>query len=97
MIAEIENPQMSLIDLSSIEDKVKDNTATSTEYESLDKYLSFLGVENYILNALNKSLIRSYEEFITQRKNSNNSDINLLVGTVLGVISILKKHITGKL
>ncbi|MES2372203.1 MAG: hypothetical protein V4557_06465 [Bacteroidota bacterium] len=97
MMSAVENPKISLQDLNDLEDRIKNNRATSEDYSVLDNYLSFLGVKNYILSTLEKHRINGYEEFIDQRKNYSSSEINMLVGSVLGVISTLKKYITGKL
>lgn len=94
----IENPKLSIDDLNTIEDKIKKNSAVTTDYEILDNYLSFIGVDNYILNKLREKRINNYNEFINLRKNKNSDgDINMLVGSVLGVISILKDFVAGKL
>lgn len=94
----MENPKLSIDDLSTIEDKIKNNSAVTTDYEILDNYLSFNGVDNYILNKLREKRINNYNEFINLRKNKNSdADINMLVGAVLGVISVLKNFVAGKL
>jgi hypothetical protein len=96
MMSEIENPKLSIGQLNELEDLVKNNKAKAEDYEKLDNYLSFLGIDNFILGKLKESRIDSYEDFIFERKN-NNGKLSLLVGSVLGVISTLKKHISGKL
>jgi len=92
----IENPKMSVDDLNKLEELIKANKAKSEDYESLDKYLTFLGVSNFFLNKLNENKIDGYADFIYQRKIAPSSTLNMLVGAGLGIISVLKKHISGK-
>ena len=52
--------------------------------------LSFIGTNNFFLGKLNDNKIDGYEDFIIQRKTDPRSVLNMLVGTILGVISVLK-------
>lgn len=97
MMNTIENPNVSIEYLNELEPLIKENKAKPKDYEILDNYLSFLGVENFILNKLKDNRINSYQEFIHLRKTKSDSAINTLVGVVFGVISTLKKYISGKL
>ena len=97
MMGTIENPKISIEDLNNMEKRIKENTATSIDYKKLDDYLSFLGIKNYIITKLHSSKIDDYQDFIYQRTNKNSSELNKLVGSVLGVISYIKNHILGKL
>src|ERR1700733_9243186 len=89
----IENPKISIEELNLAEEKIKNNSATNIDYENLDKYLAFIGFGNYILNKLKEKRVNNYNEFIYLRKNKNvhSGDINMLVGSALGVVSVLKK------
>lgn len=93
----IENPKISIEELNKLEERIKQNNAGPNDYDLLDSYLSFLGVKNYIITRLREKNINSYEDFIYQRKTSQNSAVNMLVGGILGVVSYLRKHISGKL
>jgi hypothetical protein len=93
----IENPQITLLELDKLEDKIKDNSATRDDYIRIDYYIKFLtGVLDFFLNKLKENKIPSYEDFIYQRKKQSSSELNVLVGTALGMISVLKKYVTGK-
>jgi hypothetical protein len=93
----IENPQITLLELDKLEDKIKDNSASKDDYARIDYYTTFLiGVRDFFLNKLKESRITSYEDFIYQRKKQSSSELNVLVGTALGMISVLKKYVTGK-
>ncbi len=94
---EIRNPILTISQLNELKDLVKDNKARAEDYEKLDDHLSYLGIDNYIIGKFKESGIDSYEDFIYERKNNTSSRINFLVGSVYGVISTLKKHISGKL
>lgn len=97
MIKEVENPHLSIEDLSEMEYAIRQNLADIEVYKALDDYLSFIGVGNYILSALKDNSISGYAQFIDERKKQPRTEINILVGSVLGVVSVLKKYISGKL
>lgn len=97
MMSAIENPKISIDELNKLEELIKENRAKFEDYSLLDNYLSFLGIDNFILSKLRDNKIDGYEDFIYQRKSFSSSSLNMLVGSVLGVISVLKKHISGKL
>jgi hypothetical protein len=97
MMSAIENPKMSMADLNKIEDAIKSNHATADIYQSLDNYLSFIGVkENFFLNKLKENNIDDYDDFIRQRGRRPSSTLNVLVGVALGIVSSLKTYISGK-
>lgn len=97
MMSTIENPKMTIEDLNNAEESIKANKAKAEDYERLDKYISFIGApDNFLLNKLKESNVDGYEDFIYQRRVAPSSNLNMLVGTALGVISILKKHVSGK-
>ena len=97
MMSAIENPKMSMADLNKIEDAIKSNHATADTYQSLDNYLSFIGVkENFFLNKLKENNIDDYDDFIRQRTRRPSSPLNVLVGVALGIVSSLKTYISGK-
>jgi hypothetical protein len=97
MMNTIENPKLSISDLNRLEDLVKNNTAKVEDYELMDNYLTFLGINDFFLTKLKENDIEGYADFIYRRKSGSSSTINLLVGTALGVLSVLRKHILGKL
>ncbi len=96
MMPTMENPQITLVELDRLEEQIKKNTALPKDYERLDKYLNFLGFENYLISKLRQSNVESFREFISRRKLGNSSNLNVLVGGVLGVLSFLRKYISGK-
>ncbi len=98
-MATIENPQITMTELNALEELVKENKAQSEDYERLNSYLNFLGFGNYLISRLKQSNINSFEDFIYIRKKGRQplGDTNMIVGSVLGVISFLRKHISGKL
>jgi hypothetical protein len=92
----IENPKITNGELNRLEYLIKKNEAKPGDYARIDNYLTFLGRHNYFIGKLNDNRIEDYEDFIFQRKTDPRSVLNKLVGTALGMISVLKDHVAGK-
>lgn len=96
----IQNPRLDIESLVSLEHKIKSNNATPDDYETLDYFISNLGVQDYILNKLKKHGIDSYDMYILKRKDSNDSISisanGILLGTILGAITVLKDYLSKK-
>ena len=94
---EVEKANLNLTNLSLLESKVVANEANESDYQTLEVYLSNLGVpKNYLLDLLRDKGILSYTQYIIERKNkseSQNRDANgLLLGNILGAIKALKDY-----
>ncbi len=97
MMSTVENPKMTLADLAKIEGDIRLNKADGEVYRRLDNYLRFIGnADDYFLNRLREGGILSYEDFINQRTRPSNYQIPYLVGIAMGVVSTIRKYISGK-
>lgn len=97
----LNNPQIDLEKLNALYKSIECNTATSSDYESLDFLLSSLGLANYILNLLKQNNFDTYESYIIERKKpigTNNRLVEgMLLGSILGAISAMKDFMSNKI
>lgn len=100
MMAQIENPQLTIESLGILEKKIELNTAMPEDYKRLDGYLTSIGLKPYVIEVLKEYEFNSYEEYILERKKSYELKERItestILGTILGIISGLKKYIQGK-
>jgi hypothetical protein len=93
----IENPRLDQEELTRLERKISNKSASADDYEILDYFLSSRGLPEYIGKTLKDYGISTYTEYIerTQGLNDpiNQKIINNVTGSALGIISFLKSNI----
>jgi hypothetical protein len=92
----IENPTYTLDELIVLEKKVTNNIASIADYNKIDDILNSMGLQNIIKEKMRESGIISYADYLVERK-LNKIDTSTITGTILGVISALKRTLTNKL
>jgi hypothetical protein len=96
-----ENPKLDISTLSLLNKKIQLNSATGDDYKMLDYFLSpFFGID-FVLNKLKENNIYSYEEYIIERtkpiSQKNRAVDGLILGTIMGAISVLEKYISNQI
>jgi uncharacterized protein YeeX (DUF496 family) len=92
-----ENNKLDREYLRSLEKRVVENKALADDYKNLDDYIQTgIGVQKFILRALNEEGLSTYQQYIDERKQRSNT-INIfegaLVGKILGAIQVLKSQL----
>ncbi|RAJ80024.1 hypothetical protein CLV59_105131 [Chitinophaga dinghuensis] len=89
------NPTISLEDLNIFEQKVNQGTISQEDLELINKFMTSIGLQNFLLDKLRELNVLSFEEYVlkvTGRDNDSTLEARLR-GTVLGVISALRTYL----
>lgn len=92
----IENTQFTVEELELFEKKVRNNEAEKQEYEKFEKYISFFGLGAYLKDKIRENGLSNLEDYLYER-NRRGKDTSIVTGTILGILSAIKRHLTNKL
>jgi hypothetical protein len=92
----IDNPILSLKNLNDLQDKVVNNTATVSDYEEIDFFISAIGGnKDYIKNSIIDNGFSDIEQYIKTKKENTEGkkvQIGIVYGTSLGALDFLKSY-----
>jgi hypothetical protein len=96
-MTQIENPRLSMDELTNLQKKIEGRIASASDFEKLDYFLFSLGAKKLILNKLKEYNLNSYSEFIESKNRpldplTNELDKNIQ-GISLGIISYLRTYL----
>ncbi len=94
-----ENPILSLRTLNDIELRISSNTETIKDYETLDFFLSSIGLAGYLMGVLTRNGYSNYQQYLSDKKNPSRPNlmaINSIYGNVNGLLIGLKNYAQSK-
>ncbi|GAC1302794.1 MAG: hypothetical protein NVSMB24_07910 [Mucilaginibacter sp.] len=90
----IDNPDLSLKNLTDLQNKIISNTATAYDYQEIDSLVALVvGNVDYIKNLLVQNGIRDFSHYVLLKKENNDdykARLGVIHGTILGTIDFLK-------
>jgi len=88
----VENLTYTVSELTSLESKVEHNVATVSDYIRLENFLASMGLKSPIKVAMDKYGFKNFDDYMINRT-FDKKDTSAVTGTILGVITVLKKHL----
>ena len=99
-MTQIENPRLSLDELSTLQRKIEERIAGASDFEKLDFFLYSLGANKLILNKLKEYNLNNYSEYIELTNRPFDPRINEIdkniQGISLGIISYLRTYLSKR-
>jgi hypothetical protein len=96
----IDNPILSLKNLTDLENKISENKATADDYEEIDFFISSIGGDkNYLKNVILQNGFRDFYQYVSEKSENKEGrlvQLGKIHGTVLGAISFLKTYAKDK-
>ena len=92
----IDNPILSLKNLNDLQEKVVNNTASVSDYEEIDFFISAIGGDkDYIKKSIIDNGFSDIEQYLkAKRENTDGKkvQIGIVYGTCLGALDFLKSY-----
>jgi len=90
-----ENPKLSLKTLNDIEARITNNLESVKDYETIDFFLSSIGLQGTLMGVFMQNGISNYSQYIADKLNPNKPNyraVSAISGYIKGLLNGLKNY-----